>query len=150
MRALLVIGLLAATPATADDAETLGACLDRVGAAQAATGERLFDPRACLGSVEFLCSEIGEGDCVEAERAAWEALAGEAMEALVTVAVDAGTAEALRAGQAAWEAWVAADCALVAPFTDDPAVIGFAGGYCLRDAWAERAITLRARVGSVF
>jgi uncharacterized protein YecT (DUF1311 family) len=149
VRLAVALALLAA-PAAAQDAEALGSCLERVGEAQGATGERLFDGRACLGTVEFLCSEMGEGDCVAKEEAAWQALAGEALRTLADAAVDADTAEALLERQSGWEAWVVEDCALVAPFTDDPSLIGFAAAYCLRDAWAERAITLRTRVDSVF
>ncbi len=93
---------------------------------------------------------MGEGDCVEVERVAWAGLAGAALEELEGAAVDDATAKALRDGQADWEGWVAGDCALVAPFTDDPGVAEMAGGYCLRDAWAERAIVLRARAAGIF
>ncbi len=149
MRLVIAFVLLAA-PAAAQDAEALGQCLDRVAEAQAATGERLFDGRACLGTVEFLCSEMGDGDCVAKEEAAWQTLAGEALGTLAEAAVDADTAEALLERQAQWEAWVAEDCALVAPFTDDPSLIGFAAAYCLRDAWAERAMSLRVRAAGIF
>lgn len=147
----LIIGALAfGAPAAAEDAQALEGCLDQVAAAQGATGERLFDARACQGSLEFLCSELGGDDCVGRERSAWEALAREALATLAETAADAETAQALERTQGAWEDWLAADCALVMPFLDDPAMTEYARGYCERDAWAERAITLRARAANVF
>jgi hypothetical protein len=139
-----------AMPAHAQEGGDLSSCLDSVAAAQGATGERLFDPRACIGTVEFLCSETGGGDCLAREQSEWQALAEEALGTLSDAAATPDIAAALKDNQAEWERWMAVDCDLVAPFSDDPTVTSFARDYCLRDAWADRAIALRARVGSVF
>jgi uncharacterized protein YecT (DUF1311 family) len=142
--AALAVALLAsANPASADDKETIAACLK-----EARKSDR--DAHICLGRVADPCMETPEGQstvgmvmCTDKETKLWDAMLNEEYGRLLPL-LKAEGAEDVRKAQRIWITSRDADCRVPYHFFDGGTITQPIGAHCLLDHTADRALMIRS------
>ncbi|TBN43883.1 DUF1311 domain-containing protein [Paracoccus subflavus] len=154
MRAALMILLVIAAPALAQDDKPLSVDASIVEACVADTPAGDLAP-GCIGAAAKQCQQAPGGDttigisrCVMGEHAAWDAaLNREYQAARAHYAEDQTAADRLRDAQRAWIAWRDAECAFQYARYGGGSMRTIAAANCQMSMTAMRALELRSLQG---